>query len=117
MEEGQNMETKPIIYIVATQCQPETEVKFNRWYNEVHIPLLFKFQGLKEVTRYRLMKELEPSPRYLAIYQFEEQQDYEAFENSPQLAAATEKLKESWKDGGFEIEWRAEYATIKTWQR
>lgn len=111
------MGTKPIIYIVATRCQPEAEEKFNRWYNEVHIPLLLKFQGLKEVTRYRIMKEPEGSLRYLAIYQFEEQKDYEAFENSPQLAAAREELKESWKDGGFEIEWRAEYETIKTWQR
>ena len=111
------MGTKPIINIVATKCPPEAEEKFNRWYNEVHIPLLLKFKGLKEVSRYKIIKELEKSPRYLAIYQFEEQKDYEAFENSPQMAAAREELKESWKDDGFEIEWRAEYATIKTWQR
>ena len=111
------MGTKPIIHIVATQCQPEAEEKFNRWYNEVHIPLLLKFKGLKEVTRYRIIKEAEESPRYLAIYQFEKQKDYEAFESSPDLAAAREELKESWKEGGFEIKWRAQYEAIKTWQR
>ena len=111
------MGTEPIIYIVATQCQPEAEEKFNKWYNEVHIPLLLKFKGLKGVARYRIIKEVEESPRYLTIYQFESHKDYEAFESSPELAAAREELKESWKDGGFEIEWRAGYEAIKTWQR
>jgi len=111
------MGTEPIIYVVATQCQSEAEGKFNKWYNEVHIPLLLKFKGLKEVARYRIIKEIEESPRYLAIYEFENQKDYEAFESSPQLTAAREELKESWKDGGFEIEWRAQYEAIKTWQR
>ncbi len=111
------MGTEPIIYVVATQCQPEAEGKFNEWYNEVHIPLLLKFKGLKEVTRYRIIKEIEESPRYLAIYEFESHKDYEAFESSPELATSREEFKETWKEGGFEIKWRAQYETIKTWQR
>jgi len=38
-----------ILNIVASDCPAELEDKFNRWYNEVHIPMLFLFKGLKTV--------------------------------------------------------------------
>ncbi len=40
------MENNLVINMVATRCQPEVEVKFNKWYDEIHIPLLFKFPGM-----------------------------------------------------------------------
>ncbi len=82
------MTDKPIILIRATQCQPEVEEKFNKWYDEIHIPLLLKFKGITEVTRYKLMTETEEYPKYLAIYTFESQSAFEAYETSPELAAA-----------------------------
>ena len=39
------MAKKPIINIITTQCPTDDEVKFNKWYNEVHIPMLMKYQG------------------------------------------------------------------------
>jgi antibiotic biosynthesis monooxygenase (ABM) superfamily enzyme len=27
-----------VVNIIETKCQPEDEEKFNKWYNEVHIP-------------------------------------------------------------------------------
>lgn len=108
------METKPIIHIVATRCQPEDEEKFNRWYDEIHIPLLLKFKGIKGVTRYKIIHETEEYPKYLTIYKFESQNAYEAYETSPELAAAREEMRETWKGGGFEIKWRVQYEPMKT---
>ena len=33
-----------VINMVSTECQPEVEAEFNKWYDEIHIPLLFKFK-------------------------------------------------------------------------
>ena len=111
------MTDKPIILIRATQCQPEVEEKFNKWYDEIHIPLLLKFKGITEVTRYKLMNETEEYPKYLAIYKFESQSTLEAYETSPELVAALAELKETWKEGGFESKWRVQYEVMKTWKR
>ena len=109
------METKPIIRLVATQCQPEVEEKFNKWYDEVHIPLLFKFEGMKRVTRYKIVNKTEEYPSYLAIYEFESRQAYEEYQTSPELAAGRAEMNETWQGGGFEIKWRVQYETMKTW--
>lgn len=111
------METQPIINIIAIQCLPEVEEKFNRWYDEIHVPLLLKFQGIKEVTRYKIVNETEEYPTYLTIYNFESQKAYEAYETSPELAAAREEMRETWKDGGYEVKWRVQYELMKTWKR
>ena len=38
------METKPVINVVANQCEPEVEKKFNDWYSQTHAPLLMKLK-------------------------------------------------------------------------
>ena len=111
------METKPIINIIGTRCRPEDEEKFNKWYDGVHIPLLLRFKGLKAVTRYKITDEAEEYPKYLAIYKFESQEAYEAYETSPEHAASREEIRQTWKEGGFEIKWRVQYEPIKTWER
>jgi uncharacterized protein (TIGR02118 family) len=111
------VETKPIKYIVASQCQPENEEKFNKWYNEIHIPMLLKVKGLTKVTRYEIVNESEEFPKYLAVYEFENQKAFEAFKTSPELKAAKEEMSETWKGKGFEVKWRVLYRPIKTWER
>lgn len=111
------MENRPLINVVATQCKPEVEEKFNKWYDEVHIPLLFKFKGMLGVTRYRILQESDEYPTYLAIYRFKSRQAYQEYQNSPELAAGREEMKETWKEGGWEIKWRVQYEEMKTWQR
>jgi hypothetical protein len=51
------MPGKPVINIVATRCQPVDDEKFNRWYNEVHIPMLLKYKKLLGVARYKVITE------------------------------------------------------------
>ena len=111
------MTTYPLINMVATECQPEVEEKFNKWYDETHIPLLFKFKGMKRVTRYKVSEKTEGFPTYLAIYEFETKQAYEDYTKSPELAAAREEMGETWKGGGWEIKWRVPYETLKSWEK
>ena len=111
------MESNLVINIVATRCQPEVEAKFNKWYDEIHIPLLFKFPGMTRVTRYKTLRETEEESTYLAIYEFKDRKALAEYEKSPELIAGRAEMKETWQDKGFEITWRMQFGAIKTWER
>ena len=108
------METKQMIMIVATQCQLGEEKEFNKWYDEIHMPLLLKFKGIRKATRYQVVNENEEFPKYLAIYEFESKEIYEACKKSPKLAAT---LSKPWKKGEPELRWRMECEHLRTWER
>ena len=109
------MEFKPAINLVATRCKPEDEAKFDRWLDEVHIPMLLEFSGMTKVTRYKILKKSEGSPPRLVIYEFKDQKALEEYENSPELAAARKETKETWQGDGFEVIWRIQFEEIKTY--
>lgn len=111
------MEKGLLLNIVATECPPNIETKFNKWYNEVHIPLLFKYQDLKRVTRYQMVGESQGQAKYLAFYEFENQEALDNFTKSAEFGAAMEEMEGTWKGGGFDIKWMAVYEPIKTWER
>jgi uncharacterized protein (TIGR02118 family) len=111
------MPDKSVLHIVATACKPKDEVRFNKWYNEVHIPLLMKFKGIVEVARYKIAAESAQQPKYIALYKFNSQKDYEALSKSPEFAAAMKEMKESWGDGEMEIKYASLYELIKEWKR
>ena len=112
------MEDESIFFMVATECAPEVEEKFNKWYEEVHIPMLLEMKGLKEVSRYKLVRgNNDQYPKYLATYKFENMEAYEEFENGPVLAACKEEMAETWKDNMFDINWRVAYKPMKSWVR
>ena len=109
------METGRVINIVATECRSDEESKFNKWYNEIHIPMLLKFKGVLGVTRYKLIGKDEGQAKYLAVYEFKDARSYEAFQNSSELAAARDEMNQTWKSSGFNVKWRAQYESIKSW--
>ncbi len=102
----------PIINIVTTQCSHQDEARFNKWYNEVHIPMLMKYRGVKTVARYKVMNA--KSPQFIAIYRFDSLKDFEAFGASPELKAAIEEMQQSWPQW-IEITARQQYELIKEW--
>jgi uncharacterized protein (TIGR02118 family) len=106
------MADKPMINIVATQCQPVDEDKFNKWYNEVHIPMLMKNKLLKGVTRYKSLSESGKSPRYIAIYKYASAKDFEAYNKSPELAAALKEMQGTWGTK-IELTSRIQYEIVK----
>jgi hypothetical protein len=70
------MAESTLINIVATRCKSEEEARFNRWYDETHIPMLMKFKGMKAAARYRVASDNPDYPTYLAIYQFESEEAF-----------------------------------------
>jgi antibiotic biosynthesis monooxygenase (ABM) superfamily enzyme len=106
-----------ILNIVATECPPENEARFNKWYNEVHIPMLLKYKGIKKVTRYQLSGEAKGQAKFLALYEFADKKSLEEMSKSKEFAAAIEEMQGTWKGEGFSIKWTAVYEPIKTWER
>jgi heme-degrading monooxygenase HmoA len=113
---GEKM-SKSIINIVATECKPEVEEKFNKWYNEVHVPMLFKYKGMKSIKRYKVLQPGANYPAYMAIYEYASLEDMVAFQKSPEMAAARDEMKGTWKDGGWEMKWAAGYELLREWNR
>lgn len=106
-----------IINIVATECTPKNDAKFNKWYNEVHIPMLMKYKGIKKVTRYKMLEDKEQKPKYLAVYEFDTKEDLDGLQKSAELKAAIEEMQETWKGEMFDIKWAISAEPLKTWER
>jgi uncharacterized protein (TIGR02118 family) len=104
-----------VINIVATECIPADEAKFNKWYNEVHIPMLMKFKGIKKVTRYKVTDESQDKPKFLAIYEYDSKADMAAINTSPEFKAAIDEMNETIKSCKFSITWAMGGEPIKTW--
>jgi hypothetical protein len=109
------MADRPILNIVTTQCLPQEEEKFNKWYNEVHVPMLLKFKHIKYAALYKDVSEKTVFPRYISIYRFASLKDFEEFEKGPVLAAAIEEMIDTW---GKRIDTlnRVQYELIQEWQ-
>jgi len=106
-----------VLNIVATECPPKNDAKFNKWYDEVHIPMLFKFKGMKKVTRYKILDEKQEKPRYIAVYEFDTKEALEAYSKSPEFKAAIDEMNATWKGDTFDIKWSVHCEPIKTWER
>jgi len=112
------MHGKPVIFLLATGCAPELEEKFNNWYDATHIPMLLKSKWLQGVTRYKLAPVTQGEyPEYLAIYEFDDRQAFEAWFSGPERHAAREEMQDTWADKAFEIKWRVVYEPLKTWHK
>jgi len=105
-----------ILNIVSTECAAKNDAKFNKWYNEVHIPMLMKYKGIKKVARYRMNVEKGNKPTYLAIYEYDSKEALDAMPQSAEFKAAIEEMQGTWKGEMFDIKWAASYEPIKTWE-
>jgi uncharacterized protein (TIGR02118 family) len=106
------MAKKAYIHIVTTQCQPKDEAKFNKWYNETHIPMLKQFKGLKRVARYKVTNL--DKPQFLAVYHFDSIEDFKTYQASAELKAAIAEMNQSWPTG-IEILNRQQCELLAEW--
>jgi len=111
------MEAKSIIHVVGTKCPPETEAKFNTWYNETHVPHLLKFKKLKRVTRYKNLHPAGEYPEFLTIYEFDNRQGFEEYHDSPERTGSRESWLKIQEETGASLKWEVQFEAIKTWQR
>ncbi|MFC1937132.1 DUF4286 family protein [Chloroflexota bacterium] len=110
-----------VIRANMARVAPEAEEKFNRWYNETHIPMLMECKTLRKVTRYKRVTPGEKYPEYMVIYEFDNLEGFERYSKGPEFAATVKELGESWPgqgmERGFEMEWRLEFEEIKSWEQ
>ncbi len=112
------MKGKPIVRLVASHCRPEEEEKVNNWYEGVHLPMLIKFKGMVDATRYKLVGKAGDPPTYLNVYTFESHDALMKYESSPELAAAMEEKMQTWgKGGGPQVDYKLEYKWVKYWKK
>lgn len=108
---------RPVIKVTGVRCDPQVEERLNKWYDDVHIPMMLKFPGLSKVTRYKALTDVGGSSDYLAVYEFSDEQALRDFEDSPELAAARLEKQKSWKKGEWERISRIQYEMVKTWSK
>lgn len=105
------------ILIVASECDPEVESKYNQWYTDVHIPMFLQYEGIRRASRYRITDNRPGNAKYLAFYEFDSKEDLEGFSKSDAFAAAVKDFDNTWKAGEFKSKWGASYELIKAWEK
>jgi heme-degrading monooxygenase HmoA len=101
------------IYQVMIQCAPEVEDEFNKWYNEVHMPLVMQGGMLKAASRYKITDAVETTAStYTTLCEFDDRETFEKWFASDILAAARKNTAEVM--GGKDVVWtgRAFYEPI-----
>ena len=121
------MKKELVAFLIATQCSPDMEEEFTKWYNEVHIPMCLESKLLKRVTHYKLALPVEgvtqhkasytegDYPKHLVVYEFKDSEEAIAWWNSPERLAAKEERQQRWKGREFEVNWLAIYEPIMSW--
>jgi uncharacterized protein (TIGR02118 family) len=106
------MKEQPAIHLSTLDCAPQNDENFNKWFNEVHIPLLFKFKGLQEVNRYKILTNPSDQPQYLTTYTFTNRQAVNDF-------LVSQERKDAGKDApaGITGRYTVQYELIKNVKR
>jgi len=103
-----------MIIMGGVDCIPEQEPKFNKWYDETHIPILMRSGEIEKVVRFKRIGDDENYPKYLIVYELENGEAFERYEKSAAKAEAMAEMKETWATGGTKRRWRALYQVITT---
>ncbi len=126
-------ENAPVIhlegYAFSNPEQERYDSWFNKWGQEVFIPLIMRLPGLKEYTRYQLI-EVESTglsdfyrtkrsveyPPYLSILTFENIKAFENYEKSLELAAFKSSLYTPFPLG-LNYQWYVQYRLMRSWRK
>jgi hypothetical protein len=108
-------------YLMVNAVQPATgkEDAYNKWHNN-HVEIIFKYQGMKRVSRYHFFKALGPagpaSPPFMTIYECESQALFDGLFKSPQMQQAMVDYQTNWTGLG-EVTWAGNFEPVKTLER
>lgn len=74
-----------VLFVVRATITADQEEAFNRWYNTEHCPQLLRYRGAVSARRYKTILG-EDTYQYMALYEFESEATFEAFQRSDHLA-------------------------------
>ncbi|MBI4287099.1 MAG: DUF4286 family protein [Chloroflexi bacterium] len=105
-------EKRLVLYLVGANCNdPAQESEFNRWYNEVHIPEVLRLPGFVSARRYEIIKPREGYPKYMAVYEMQDEAAYNAFQEYMRKARKGEAPAFT-AGPEFAVPWTAGYKPI-----
>lgn len=122
----------PVIMIMGTECSPEWEEEWSKWYNEKHLPDMFYSCNARKATRYKIKYPEEadgitPTENeragtagyapYLAVYEFDSWEDVKGYYAGESRGDIVEEWNRDWVPRGAKINWRIFYEPIKTWEK
>jgi hypothetical protein len=117
------MSGQPVIWTVGLQCRNEDDGAFNRWYDEVHVPMLLNGGHVAKVTRYKLASQTYDvaegamkCPPYQTIYEFVDQDKFESWMYGEERAVAGVDKSATWGARGYSVIWAARYDLMNTWE-
>jgi hypothetical protein len=105
-----------IINIRATDCPIELEKKYIRWYEEVHVPMLFKIEEVRRVTRFECVDYDGSHPKFLSIYEFDDIFASQRYESSIEVAEAKADVSKTWPESEWKHRWKVKYKVTKVWE-
>ena len=99
-----------VLFVVRATITADQEDAFSHWYNTEHCPQLLLYPGAVSARRYKAILG-ENTYQYMALYEFESQATFEAFQRSDHLA---ELISEYDRNFGETSE-RARSAFVQVW--
>lgn len=111
------MKGTPYILLRGLRCHPDDVAKFEKWYDEVHIPMLMKYKGIVSIVRGKAVVDKEKYPTYLGLMTFESKEAADGYETCEALAEAKKEAAVTWKDRPFTSVWRALYEVKRSWPK
>lgn len=116
------MAQKSLIWMVGIQCRSEDEAKFNAWYDDIHVPMLLKGNLVQKVSRFKLAEktyyvgeDTQSCPNYLTIYEFGDQERFDAWMNGAARIEAGEDKAKTWSANPYEVKWATRYDLVNAW--
>jgi hypothetical protein len=112
-----------VIKLIGMDPPPDVEDRMNAWYTAKHIPEELDYPGVLGATRYRRLDDIEADgdgavdyPRYVAAYFYADLPAAEAWEASPQRAAAYADVNALLAETGIVRRWRVRYLPLGSWR-
>ncbi len=90
-----SIKQKPVIDILEARCLTKDDAAVSKWYEEVHMPILFKSNKLQAIARYKVLGDSSEFVRYFIICQYHNQKDFEEFRTSQEFKDAGKDKPES----------------------
>ncbi|MBM2825101.1 MAG: hypothetical protein HW402_765 [Dehalococcoidales bacterium] len=111
------MEDSSVLHLTGSVIKPALVSEVGKWYAETHIPMLMEFEPLKEVKLCQRLYDKAEYPTYVVMYKFDHPGAFQAYESSPELAAAHKDRLQQWPGNAFDVKWRVQYEVIRSWKR
>jgi uncharacterized protein (TIGR02118 family) len=84
-----------VLFMVKATIPKEKEQEFNRWYDEVHIPMFLQFNGAVSARRYKAIVG-EEKFQYVAMYELKDEATFKRLMESDHMKALKADYDAKW---------------------